>query len=172
MGGISVLFLMSILSFMFFIFVTIFLATILYAVMTYIFESISIMCICKNLQYKAPFTAWIPFYNKYLLGKISGNKILGVILAITNIATFFMGIYCYSLSTFSPISFGVFLVCMLLGFILDIVISHKIYKNVTNKYADILTILSVLSLGILRPIILFVIRNKINEIMDIKKANH
>lgn len=66
MGGISVLFLMSILSFMFLTFIAMFLAIIIYVIMTYIFESISIMCISKNLQYKATFTAWIPFYNFFL----------------------------------------------------------------------------------------------------------
>ena len=40
--------------------------------MTYVFESIAIMEMSKNLEYKAVGTAWIPFYNKYLLGKIVG----------------------------------------------------------------------------------------------------
>ena len=172
MGGISVLILMTILSFIFFIFVAAALAIIVYTVITYIFESISIMCICKNLQYKAPATAWIPFYNKYLLGKIIGNKILGTITGIINLATIIIGIYCYNLSVLEPIAFAMFLVFLLLGFILDIVISHKIYKNATKKYGDILTILSILSLGVLRPIIIFIIRNKVkkineNEVMEI-----
>lgn len=59
-----------------------------------------------------------------------------------------------------------FLICIFVGFILDIVVSHKIYINVTPKYGDILTVLSVLTFGILRPIFLFIIRNKINREND------
>lgn len=166
MGGISVLLLMSILSFLFFIFIAIFLAIIVYVIITYIFESISIMCMSKNLQYKAPFTAWIPFYNKYLLSKIAGSKMLGLILALFNIGTVCTGLYCYFQTEFNYIVFIMFLICILVGFIIDIVVSHKIYINVTQKYGDILTVLSVLTLGILRPIFLFIIRNKVKKEND------
>lgn len=168
MGGISVLFLMSILSFMFLTFIAMFLAIIIYVIMNYIFESISIMCMSKNLQYKATITAWIPFYNKYLLSRIAGSKVLGLILALFNIGTVFTGLYCYFQTEFNYIFFIMFLICIFVSFILDIVVSHKIYKNVTPKYGDILTVLSVISLGILRPIFLFIIRNKVkndNEII-------
>lgn len=159
MGGISVLILMGILSFMFFTFIAIFLAIIVYVVITYIFESITVMSISKNLQYKAPFTAWLPFYNKYLLCKIANSKVIGIILPILNILTMGIGIYCYVQSEFNPIIFMIFLICVLLGFILDIVISHKIYVNAINKYGDVLTVFSVLTLGFLRPVFLFIIRN-------------
>ena len=59
-----------------------------------------------------------------------------------------------------------FLVCIFVGFILDIIVSHKIYMKVTKKYGDILTVLNVVSFGILRPIILFVIRNKVKKEND------
>lgn len=166
MGGISVLFLMSILSFMFFTFIAIFLAIIFYVIVTYIFESISIMGMSKNLEYRATFTAWIPFYNKYLLSKIAGSKKLGVILALFNIGTVGTGLYCYFQTEFNYIVFIMFLVCIFVGFILDIIVSHKIYMKVTKKYGDILTVLSVVSFGILRPIILFVIRNKVKKEND------
>ena len=163
MGGISVLILMGILSFMFFTFVAIFLAIVVYTVITYIFESIAIMSMSKNLGYKAIYTSWIPFYNKYLLGKIAENKVLGGIAAISNIIITGVGIYCYIQNEFQPIIFLIFLTCVLIGFILDIVISHKIYVKAINKYGDILTIFSVLTLGLLRPIFLFIIRNKIKK---------
>lgn len=166
MGGISVLFLMSILSFMFFTFIAIFLAIIFYVIVTYIFESISIMGMSKNLEYRATFTAWIPFYNKYLLSKIAGSKKLGVILALFNIGTVGTGLYCYFQTEFNYIVFIMFLVCIFVGFILDIIVSHKIYMKGTKKYGDILTVLNVVSFGILRPIFLFVIRNKVKKEND------
>lgn len=166
MGGISVLFLMSILSFMFFTFIAIFLAIIFYVIVTYIFESISIMGMSKNLEYRATFTAWIPFYNKYLLSKIAGSKKLGVILTLFNIGTVGTGLYCYFQTEFNYIIFIMFLVCIFVGFILDIIVSHKIYMKGTKKYGDILTVLNVVSFGILRPIFLFVIRNKVKKEND------
>ena len=66
MGGLSVIVLMNILLFLYIFFITIFVAIILYIVISYTFEGISIMCMSKNMGYKNPFTAWIPFYNKYL----------------------------------------------------------------------------------------------------------
>lgn len=163
MGGISVLLLMGFLSFMFFTFVAIFLAIIVYEIIAYIFESITIMCMSKNLKYKAPFTAWIPFYHKYLLGKIVGNKVLGVILTFLNIAIVWIGIYCYVQFEMNPILFIIFLLCVFIAFILDIVLSHKIYVNTINQNGNILTILSILTFGILRPIFLFSIRNKVKK---------
>lgn len=163
MGGISVLFLMSILSFMFFIFIAIFLAIIIYAMITYIFESISIMSMIKNLQYQETYIAWIPFYNKYLLGEIAGSKKLGIILALFNIVAVCMGLFCYCQIEFNYIAFIMFLICIVVVFILDIVISHKIYIKTVPKYGDILTVLSVLTFGILRPIFLFLVRNKVKE---------
>ena len=173
MGGISVFILMTIFSFVLFIFIAIFIAIIIYEVITYIFESMAIMQMSKNLKYKVPFTEWIPFYNKYLLGKIVGNKILGIIVAVLNGITAVSGTYCYIQTQPNPAIFIIFLLCVLIGFILDIIISHKIYKNATNKYGDIYTILSILTLGILRPIFLFIVRNKVKktnetEIMEMK----
>ena len=97
------------------------------------------------------------------------NKILGIIVAVLNGITAFSGTYCYIQTQPNPAIFVIFLVCVLIGFILDIIISHKIYQNATNKYGDIYTILSILTLGILRPIFLFIVRNKVkktNEIME------
>lgn len=161
MGGISVILLMGILSVMLFIFIIIF----IYQVITYVFESIAIMEMGRNLQYKAVGTAWIPFYNKYLLGKIGQHKVLGAILAILNVAIVVTGIGSYMQSDLNAILFGMFLLCTFASFILDSIIAHKIYVKASGKYGDILTVLGVLTLGFLRPIFLFVMRRKVkNEI--------
>lgn len=158
MGGISVLVLMSILSFIF----AIILVLLVYQVMVYFFESISIMCMCKNLKYNAPITAWIPFYNKYLLGKISGSKSLGIILASLNFLMVGSLILSYSKNLNSGVFSIIFLICALVGFLFDIIVAHKIYDKAEIKYGDLLTVFSVLTVGILRPIFLFMIRNKVN----------
>ena len=61
MGGFSVVVLMSILSFIYLFFIAIFVAVVLYIIMSYTFQGISIMCMSKNMGYKNAFTAWIPF---------------------------------------------------------------------------------------------------------------
>ncbi len=160
MGGISVLFLFGILSAVFYLFITLFLIVVSYILLTYIFEGIALMRISENLGCKGYMTSWIPFYNKYLLGRISGSKILGIILLMDNILIIAMGFYFYKYQVYNVELFILFLLLLLISFILNMVISHKIFKMVTFKYGDILTIVSVLSLGILRPIFLFIFRNK------------
>ena len=51
-------------------------------------------------------------------------------------------------------------------FILNSIIAYKIYKKTTNKYGDILTVFNVLTLGMLSPIFLFIIRNKIKIVEE------
>ena len=48
-------------------------------------------------------------------------------------------------------------------FILDTLIAHRIYKSRAGKYGDVLTVFTVLSLGLLRPVFLFAVRNRAAE---------
>ena len=74
MGGISVMLLMGMLSAMYVFFIAVIAVLIIYFAVSYVFESIAAMGMCKNLYYKHSGIAWIPFYNKYLLGKIAGFR--------------------------------------------------------------------------------------------------
>ena len=112
MGGISVMLLMGMLSAMYMFFIAVIAVLIIYFAVSYVFESIAAMGMCKNLYYKHSGTAWIPFYNKYLLGKIAGNKALGII------------------------------------------------EGVLNLTIDVLTVVNVLTFGLSRPLILFIVKNK------------
>lgn len=160
MGGISVLLLMGILSTMFYIFIATFFLLLIYLLITYTFEGFALMKMSQKAGERLPILAWVPGYNKYLLGKLASSKNFGIVLAIVNLFTIGMGIYCYLGKESKIEHFGIFLLSLIIGFILDTIVSHKLYKKVTQKYADIMTVFSVLSLGILRPIFLFVIRNK------------
>lgn len=160
MGGLSVIVLMNILLFLYIFFITIFVAIILYIVISYTFEGISIMCMSKNMGYKNPFTAWIPFYNKYLLGKIVGNKIMGGISGILSFLSICLGARFFINKELEIVLFIILVISLIITFILDTIIAHRIYKSRANKYGDILTVFNILSLGLLRPIFLFIIRNK------------
>ncbi len=162
MGGISVIFLMGIFSVWVFVFTAIFATIVIFAVINYIFESISISCIGNKMNCSFKFISWIPFYNKFLLGKIGGNKIIGGILGILNLFIVLFGIYFFVNTKTNYIIVCIFILCLLLSFILDTILSYKIYSKAVNKYSSLLTVLNILSLGILRPIILFVIRNKVS----------
>lgn len=160
MGGLSVIVLMNILLFLYIFFITIFVAIILYTIISYTFEGISIMCMSKNMGYKNTFTAWIPFYNKYLLGKIAGNKIMGGISGILSFIAICLGTRLYINKKLEIVLFIILVISLIITFILDTMIAHRIYKSRANKYEDILTVFNILSLGLLRPIFLFIIRNK------------
>ena len=118
------------------------------------------MCLSKNMGYKNTFTAWIPFYNKYLLGSIAGNKIMGIISGILSFVSICLGIYFYIHKELEIVLFIILIISLIITFVLDTIISHKIYISHTNKYGDILTIFNILSFGLLRPIFLFMVRNK------------
>ena len=140
----------------------------IYLIMAYIFNSISIMSICSNLNYKKIFLSWIPIYNKYLLSKMIGDKILGAIKTLINIIVLSVIIYCYIKSNISYITIGILVIFIAIEFILNSIIAYKIYKKATNKYGDILTVFNVLTLGMLSPIFLFIIRNKIKIVEEEK----
>ena len=161
MGGLSVIVLMNILLFLYIFFITIFVAIILYMVISYTFEGISIMCMSKNMGYKNTFTAWIPFY-------------MGIISGILSFVSICLGIYFYIHKELEIVLFIILIISLIITFILDTIISHKIYISHTNKYGDILTIFNILSFGLLRPIFLFIVRNgeeKINVRRKSKRSN-
>ena len=162
MGGFSIMIILGIMMSIFYFFLAIIVLIAIYMLITYIFESISLQAFSKNLKYKYPILAWLPFYNKYILGKISGTYRLGILLSVSSLITFILGIYIFEGGTFGYI-FIIFFVLLLLNFILDLVITHKIFKKYIIKYSDILTVFSVLSLGFLRPIFMFIIRNRKEE---------
>ncbi len=160
MGGISVLFLMGLLSFIYFFIISIIAIIIFYILVSYIFESISIVSMSKRLKYKNAYTGWMPFYNKYILGKIGNSKPLGITLVITTLISTITIILFFVFKEPQSILIIFFLLSVLITFILNIILSHKIFNKYSNKYKDSMTILSILSLGFLRPIFLFIIRNK------------
>ena len=124
MGGISVIFLMGIFSVWVFVFTAIFATIVIFAVINYIFESISISCIGNKMNCSFKFISWIPFYNKFLLGKIGGNKIIGGILGILNLFIVLFGIYFFVNTKTNYIIVCIFILCLLLSFILDTILSN------------------------------------------------
>ena len=142
-------------------FVVVLFIFILYLFLTYLFESIAMMVMSEKLHYKWKIKAWIPLYNKYLLGEISGNKILGMMLAISSFLIIVLVSYFYFNQT--TVILIIILFLTLFNFALDTVISHQIFKKTVPRICNVLTIFSILSLGLLRPIFILFLSNKINN---------
>ena len=78
MGALSVFFLMGILSTLFLIFVSLFIGILCTYVAGYLFEGFLVSSLLDTKHYRG----WIPFYNKYLLGNITGDHLLSIISSI------------------------------------------------------------------------------------------
>lgn len=163
MGGISVMFLLGMLSFLFFVFIAVLVLAVIFTVVRYILDGISVMRMAENLKFRHSGTVWIPFYNSFMIGKIAGNRALGAVSGAFLFVSAGLSIYFYVVGESNDALFAVLLVCLLVAFITDTVLSHRIYRNALGVYGDILTVLTVISLGILRPILLFIIRNRVHE---------
>lgn len=159
MGGVSVTLLLGTAVIFFYMIIAMFFLTMTTVIMTYIFENIALMKISKNLGYQQCGMAWMPFYNKYILGKIAQNKVLGILLAIDDFLIFIISI-CYFTMNYPITVFYVILFFVIISLIFNIILTHKVYERMFEKRKDVYTVLSVLTFGFLRPIFLFTVRNK------------
>lgn len=154
MGALSVFFLMGILSTLFLIFVSLFIGILCTYVVGYLFEGFLVSSLLDTKHYRG----WIPFYNKYLLGNITGNRVLGIISSICALPVLIIGYVLFVMDELNYLLFVVFLVILIIGFIVDHIIAYH-FLSKRCKYASWLIVLSVFSCGFLRPIILFITKN-------------
>lgn len=154
MGALSVFFLMGILSTLFLIFVSLFIGILCTYVVGYLFEGFLVSSLLDTKNYRG----WIPFYNKYLLGNITGDHVLGIISSICALPVLIIGYVLFAMDELNYLLFVVFLVILIIGFIVDHIIAYH-FLSKRCKYASWLIVLSVFSCGFLRPIILFITKN-------------
>lgn len=154
MGALSVFFLMGILSTLFLIFVSLFIGILCTYVVGYLFEGFLVSSLLDTKNYRG----WIPFYNKYLLGNITGDHVLGIISSLCAFPVLIIGYVLFAMDELNYLLFVVFLVILIIGFIVDHIIAYH-FLSKRCKYASWLIVLSVFSCGFLRPIILFITKN-------------
>jgi len=154
MGALSVFFLMGILSTLFLIFVSLFIGILCTYVVGYLFEGFLVSSLLDTKHYRG----WIPFYNKYLLGNITGDHVLGIISSICALPVLIIGYVLFVMDELNYCLFVVFLIILIIGFIVDHIIAYH-FLSQRCKYASWLVVLSVFSCGFLRPIILFVTKD-------------
>lgn len=107
------------------------------------------------------YRGWIPFYNKYLLGNITGDHVLGIISSLCAFPVLIIGYVLFAMDELNYLLFVVFLVILIIGFIVDRIIAYH-FLSKRCKYASWLIVLSVFSCGFLRPIILFITKDYIH----------
>ena len=163
MAGFGVLIVSGILSAIFLFFIAVFAAAAAYIMASYVLEGFSIACMRKKAGDAHTFPAWIPFYSKYLLGKLADQRVMGAVSALLTLLSVCLCVYFYVCRELNTLWFILLLMALLAVFILDTLIAHRIYKSRAGKYGDVLTVFTVLSLGLLRPVFLFAVRNRAAE---------
>lgn len=159
MGGISVFAMLGMFTSVYLIFLIMFLAIIFYILLNYIFESIFLYSVVKRKNYDKKFLCWIPIYNKVIFGDISGNKKIGIWLALIDALIMILIIGMNFIFKDTTLISLITLFLLITDFCLETLLAHSVIKKAVSKIADILTLLNVFTLGISRPVILFIIRN-------------
>ncbi len=151
------------------LFIIVIIYTILFAFgfLSYIFTSVGLYKLAKKEEEGLSFFAWIPYLNKYILGRIAfGSNTQGIIMTILNIATLLLYISLMFLTRdLYLVYFAVIMSCVLsiVTVIYNYIARYKIYSRY-SKSTIIMTVLDILSFGILGPIFIFAIRN--NELKE------
>lgn len=172
-GGINMAFIGMIFVLMMFYVVVLIIIAILFiiSVIKYILESMFLYSYSKRTGRVHPLTAWIPIYNKCILGRAAGKETQGKYLCASESirlgchAVICMGAYIEAnaadILPKAVIDIILLLIVLLaiLSLILSVYLVYHIMKKVMPGKADLLTILNVFTLGISCPIILFLIRN-------------
>lgn len=126
-----------------------------YLLYSYMLESIFRMRTCGVPAWQA----WIPFYGQVLLGGLVRRKRLGILTAVCHGAVIALAVWW----VYDPltITWHCLLLSLVAGFAAKSVIAGEIFRNWEEDRAGVYLILSILTLGALRPIFLFALRKKV-----------
>jgi uncharacterized membrane protein len=128
---------------------------------SYAFNSYGLYEIAKRKEEKNALIAWIPYINKYILGKVSFKSsihgILLVFLNIIEIISLCILLFVRSIKVVNNISIAI-LVLSIITSVYTYVAHYKLYRKY-SKSTILMTVLDILSFGILGPFFIFAIRN-------------
>ena len=126
----------------------------------YVFESIALMDMSKEKVLPLPGTAWIPIYQRYVLGKVSGNTALGIVALVgdsVSLLATFLSFFWYG-ETPGNLLWLLATSARIVSFVAIMVTSYQIFTQRKKKYAVLYTVFSILTFGFLRAIFLFAVR--------------
>lgn len=133
----------------------------------YVFESVALMDMSKEKGYPLPGTAWIPIYQRYILGKLGGNTAVGIAALVTQCVGIVGSIVRLAFNgNLNTLIFWVSSLANLASFVMVMVLSYNIFAKTKKQYAVVFTVLSVLTGGFLRPIFLFAVRKDIAKVEE------
>lgn len=129
-------------------------------IMLYIFQSIGLYKISKINGYKYPFIAWIPCISQYIIGRYSKNSKWGILYSVLTIMKYLLIIAIFNFN--SSTLFYLFLAYLVIYFIFDIFIMNMFYGKLL-KSPNIYTIITACTLGLAKPIFIFMAKYKIKN---------
>ena len=150
------------------IIVIIYLFMIITGAVLYIFNSYGLYKLAKNEDNKNSYIAWVPYLNRIIEGKIAfGNSTLGItmfILQLLSIILMIVTVFSKNMQPQALVLLSVFSFILSAIFkIIDFVAHYSIYSKY-SKSTILMTILDILSLGLLGPLFIFAIRD--NELKE------
>jgi len=142
----------------------------IFKIISYIFEGIGLTNIAQKENYKYPYIAWIIGISHYILGKYCSdkdektNRINGIIYSIlTTVKIIFVILIWKTKIIENSILMLIIIIYFIIYYIIDMIYMNKFYKKV-YKNPKIFTILTVITLGIFKPI--FIYTSKIKKIIS------
>ena len=117
MAGFGVLIVSGILSAIFLFFIAVFAAAAAYIMASYVLEGFSIACMRKKAGDAHTFPAWIPFYSKYLLGRLADRRVMGAVSALLTLLSVCLCVYFYVCRELNTLWFILLLMALLAVFI-------------------------------------------------------
>lgn len=121
----------------------------------YIFQSFGLLRIAKKENYRYPYLVWVPAVSQYYLGRYCMNKNLSIGYAFLAALSIGLPIAAWLLHapiwTWTALGYGIAF------FVVDMLVMNRFYKKV-YKAPELYTILTVLTLGLLKPVFLYMAR--------------
>lgn len=132
-------------------------------ILSYILESIGLAKIAKKENYKYPYIAWILGLSHYILGKYcsdSDEKRNGLIYCfLTTVKIIFIILIFTTDAVKNSTLLIIAILYLFIYFIIDMKYMNKFYKKEFKNY-QIFTVLTVITLGLLKPIFIFISAKK------------
>lgn len=126
----------------------------------YVMDAALIAHVRKSGGKSGHLLGWIPFYGQYLLGKIAGSGVLGLAVAVCH--GLIAGTVCMLFSDPVAVELCIFIVgwLVVLAFALKTILAYKLFALADPQMKTVYTVVSVVSLGFAREVMLFCLRNR------------
>lgn len=129
---------------------------------SYAFNSYGLYDIAKRESEKNPALAWIPYINKFTLGRIAfKSNVQGIILTAFGIISIILSTAVLFIRTTKIVLLELVAASIIVSAILTIytfIARYRVYRKY-SKSTVLMTILDIVSCGVLGPFFIFAVRN-------------